>query len=177
LLASSAGRCDLIRSLSGMRRELAANTDARVLLGGKSHSFLGLYPGILEEALLAIGLNQPRYVMGGFGGAAYNVAQALMGDVPREFDLTFQRGKSPDYATSMDAYSQLRTARPALNLPSVDFAAATRKLQAYGAAAGRAPSELSRANGLSEDENRMLFATASLDEAMYLIMKGLQRVL
>ena len=70
LIASTAGRCDLIRSLSGMRRELAANTDARVLLGGKSHSFLGLYPGILEEALLAIERNQPLYVMGGFGGAA-----------------------------------------------------------------------------------------------------------
>jgi hypothetical protein len=34
-------------------------------------------------------------------------------------------------------------------------------------------SALSRANGRSDDENRLLFATASLDEAMYLIMKGL----
>ena len=100
-----------------------------------------------------------------------------MGKAPPEVDLAFQRGKSPDYAASMDAYAQLRAARPALNLPGIDFAAATRKLQAYGGAAGGAPSALSRANGLSEDENRMLFATASLDEAMYLIMKGLQQVL
>jgi hypothetical protein len=179
LMESISGRCDLVRSLSGMRRELAARTDARILLGGKRHSFLGLYPGILEEALLAIEHNQPIYVMGGFGGAAFNVAQALMGETPREFDMAFQRqhGKSTKYAEVMDKYEQLRMGRPELCLPSVDYGAATRALAAHGAAAGGAASALSHANGLSDEENRMLFATASLDEAMYLIMKGFERIL
>jgi hypothetical protein len=173
LIKSTAGRCDLIRSLSGMRRELSASTDARVVLGGRSHTFLGLYPGILEEALLAIEHNQPLYVLGGFGGAAHNVAQALMGNQPEELDITFQRAKSAEYGAAMDAYAQLRAQRPDLNLPAVDYGAATQILKAYGAMADGAPSALSRANGLSDDENRLLFATASLDEAMYLIMKGL----
>ena len=176
LLKTTVGRCDLIRSLSGMRRELAAGTEARILLGGRSHSFLGLYPGILEEALLAIGRNQPLYVLGGFGGAARNVVQALQGEKPAEFDMAFQRAKSPDYAAAMDAYGQLRTRRPDLNLPEPDFAAATQTLATHGAETGGAPSPLSQANGLSGDENRMLFATASLDQATYLIMKGLERI-
>ena len=171
LVKSAAGRCDLIRSLSGMRRELAANTDARIMLGGRPHTFLGLYPGILEEALLATAHNQPLYVLGGFGGAAHSVAQALMGNRPEGLDIEFQRAKSPEYATAIDAYVQLRAKRPDLALPAVDYGAAMETLAAYGAIDG-SPSALSRANGLSDDENRMLFATASLDEAMYLIMKG-----
>jgi hypothetical protein len=179
LMESIGGRCDLVRSLSGMRRELAARTDARILLGGKRHSFLGLYPGILEEALLAIERKQPLYVMGGFGGAAFNVAQALMGEAPKEFDMAFQRqhGKAIKYGEVMDAYAQLGTGRPELGLPDADYGAATQALAAHGAAPGGGASTLSRANGLSDEENRMLFATASLDEAMYLIMKGLERVL
>jgi hypothetical protein len=175
LIKTTAGRCDLIRSLTGMRRELAANTDARVVLGGRSHSFVGLYPGILEEALVATEHNQPLYVLGGFAGAAHNVAQALMGKQPVEFDIAFQRAKSPEYAAAMDAYAQLRAQRPDLNLPAVAYGAATQTLAAYGDTADGAPSALSRANGLSDDENRMLFATASLDEALYLIMKGLDQ--
>jgi hypothetical protein len=75
----------------------------------------------------------------------------------------------------MDAYAQLRAQRPDLNLPAVAYGAATQTLAAYGDTADGAPSALSRANGLSDDENRMLFATASLDEALYLIMKGLDQ--
>jgi hypothetical protein len=174
LIGSAAGRCDLFRSLSGMRRELTTRTDARILLGGRAHSYLGLYPGVLEEALLAIEHNQPLYVMGGFGGAAANVAHALMGGTPQQFDIAFQRAKSPEYSAALDQYDRLRARRPDLSLPSVDFAAAQSRLAVYGSAVSGTASALSRANGLSEDENWMLFATASLDEAMYLIMKGLE---
>jgi hypothetical protein len=175
-MKSTAGRCDLIRSLSGMRRDLADNTDARVVLGGKSHTFLGLYPGILEEVLQALGRNQPLYVLGGFGGAASNVAQALTGARPEEFNIGFQRERSPEYAAAMDHYAQIREQRPDLHLPAVDFDAVTEDLMRYGDTPKGSPSALSRANGLSDDENRLLFATASLDEAMSLIMKGLDSV-
>ena len=98
-----------------MRRELATNTDARVVLGGKPDNFLGLYPGILEEALLAISRKQPLYVLGGFGGAAGVVAQTLMGHRPAELSLEYQRAQSKGYAEAMDAYQAIRDRRPELD--------------------------------------------------------------
>jgi hypothetical protein len=50
-------------------------------------------------------------VLGGFVGAAHNVAQALMGNEPEELDITFQRTKSAEYGAAMDAYAQLRARR------------------------------------------------------------------
>jgi hypothetical protein len=175
LTETAAGRCDLIRSLTEMRRELAATTDARVLLGGKQHSFLGLYPGILEEALLGISRKQPLYVLGGFGGAGYVVAQALMGRRLPELNLDQQRAKSSAYAEAIDLYAMIRQRRPDLGLPAVDYETAAEVLASYGGHAGTERSQLSLDNGLSDIENEVLFSTASLDEACFLIMKGLSQ--
>jgi hypothetical protein len=176
LTQTARGRCDLIRSLTEMRRELAAKTDARVLLGGKQHSFLGLYPGILEEALLSIAQKQPLYVLGGFGGAGNVVAQALMGRRPPELSLDYQRAKSSGYAEAMDVYATICSKRPELGLPAVDYEAAAEGLASYGGRAGTERSQFSLANGLSDAENEVLFSTASLDEACFLIMKGLSQI-
>jgi len=176
LTQTARGRCDLIRGLTEMRRELAANTDARVLLGGKQHSFLGLYPGILEEALLSISQKQPLYVLGGFGGAGNVVAQALMGHKPLELSLEYQRAKSSRYAEAMDIYATIRSKHPELGLPAADYGAAAEGLASYGRPAQTERSQFSLANGLSDGENEILFSTASLDEACFLIMKGLSQI-
>jgi hypothetical protein len=176
LTQTARGRCDLIRSLTEMRRKLAANTDARILLGGKQHSFLGLYPGILEEALLSVSQKQPLYVLGGFGGAGNVIAQTLMGRGPPELSLKYQRAKSSAYAEAMDAYATIRSKHPELGLTAVDYETAAEELASYGAHAGTEQSRFSLANGLSDAENEVLFSTASLDEACFLIMKGLSQI-
>ncbi len=65
------------RSLTALREHLCAVTDARVLLGGKEDGYLGVAPGIIEEALLAIRAGQSIYAAGGFGGATATVAQVV----------------------------------------------------------------------------------------------------
>jgi hypothetical protein len=161
----------LARSLSAMRRELAAQTKARVILGGKPHSFMGIMPGIVEEALLTIRLHKPLYVMGGFGGAAGLVAKAILGDHPNALTLEYQTGKSPAYAEVIKLYDSERTSHPELGLPEINYAAIASEFADYGLAG------LSAANGLPETENREMLATGSIDSALFLLMKGLSTIM
>jgi hypothetical protein len=141
-----------------------------VVLGGKPHSFMGIMPGVIEEALFAIRRRQPLYVIGGFGGAAGLLGQAMLGQHPESLTLDFQQAKSPAYAEVVKVYERERTSRPALNLPAVDYPALVQELDAYGLAG------LSATNGLSEQENRELLATGSIDSALFLLMKGLSSI-
>lgn len=63
--------------LSAMRRKMLAETQARIILGGRVDTFKGDMPGIAEEALYSLEANQPIYVMGGFGGCARDVVEAI----------------------------------------------------------------------------------------------------
>ena len=62
---------------SSLRKRMTAETDGRILVGGKLRDFLGAMPGVVEEATLAIERGQPLYVAGGFGGAAAAVGRRL----------------------------------------------------------------------------------------------------
>jgi len=65
------------RSLTSMRRYMGAQTQGRVLLGGKRHGFQGEIPGLMEEALISLDNVQPLYLAGGFGGVTGDIAKAL----------------------------------------------------------------------------------------------------
>lgn len=64
-------------SLTGMRRLVAQQTDARIVLGGQIAGFKGEMPGIAEEALLSLKENKPVYVLGGFGGCSADIARCF----------------------------------------------------------------------------------------------------
>ena len=63
--------------LTAMRRAMLDRTDARVILGGRLDKYKGSMPGIAEEALLSLESERPVFLIGGFGGCARSVAQAL----------------------------------------------------------------------------------------------------
>ena len=74
--------------LSDMRRVMANQTMARVIVGGKitprlyendTNGYSGIYPGILEESWRSLLAKKPLYVVGGFGGAAGVTADLLQG--------------------------------------------------------------------------------------------------
>jgi len=156
--------------LSHMRAEITKRTHARVVLGGKPHSFRGIMPGIVEEALLAVRNRQPLFVFGGFGGAAGLVAHALVGELPERLTLDFQRRASPEYEGLMSVYERERADHSELNLPAVDYPALVQELAIYG------PAGLAQTNGLTKAENHELFTTGSIDSALFLLMKGLSRI-
>jgi hypothetical protein len=170
LQETAEGRYALGRSLAEMRRQATAATRARIVLGGKIHSFVGLLPGILEEVVLSIQAGHAVYVLGGFGGAAHLVAAALAGEKPESLTRAWQERVSPSYRETLTYYDAKRNAEPSLSLPTVDYETAVARLNRHGT------SGVAAANGLDADENGFLFSTASVDAALYLVMKGLVAV-
>ena len=71
--------------LSDMRKRMAEETDARIIIGGKTTGYQGDRPGVLEEALLFVHAGKPLYVVGAFGGVAGEIASYLMGQGSGEF--------------------------------------------------------------------------------------------
>lgn len=65
--------------LTKMRERMNRDVDARVLMGGKTAGFKGKYPGLVEEAVMALSTHKPMYIMGMFGGAAREIIHSLSG--------------------------------------------------------------------------------------------------
>jgi hypothetical protein len=65
------------QGLTSMRRVMLRATDARVVLGGRVEGYKGVMPGIAEESLLSLQTRQPLFLIGGFGGCARDIAEAL----------------------------------------------------------------------------------------------------
>ena len=92
--------------LTAMRRTMCAETDARVVLGGRVRDYKGRMPGIAEEVLLSLESRQPVFLIGGFGGCAGDVAGALgladsptgslAGSRPTGADIRLFRRYGPD---------------------------------------------------------------------------------
>lgn len=85
-------------AFSAMRLFMAADEDIRVVLGGKTHDYLGHFPGIAEETLYSLVAGKPVIELGAFGGCAGDVAHALLRGTVPERELT-----GPGYAPVMRA--------------------------------------------------------------------------
>jgi hypothetical protein len=68
---------DWADALTAMRDVLTRASDARIVLGGRIEGYKGRMPGIAEEALTALEVGQPLFLLGGFGGCARDIAVAL----------------------------------------------------------------------------------------------------
>lgn len=147
-------------SLSKMRNEMTDSIDARIALGGKPSNCNGGLPGILEEVYLSLIKVQPVYLVGGYGGCAYEIAQTLMG-----------KKKVADFAYSLldGLFLQEYNFHSGDNgYPPVSIAKFASALE------GRGFDCLN--NGLSNDENIELATTRSSYRIVNLILKGLTRV-
>ena len=148
------------RCLTKMREEMANHCSAHVFIGGRAKGFRGKCPGVLEEALIAIGKEHPVYFAGAFGGVSNAIGQALQGHRPEILTKEYQL-KDPSYSALYDLYNE-RTPR---NLIDYDKYLAT--FAEWGI------DGLSAANGLSPDENKRLFITPHIQEIVYLVLKGI----
>lgn len=145
-------------ALTQMRTQMNSAISARIVLGGRVSGQQGLFPGIAEEAALALRSGVPLYVAGGFGGCGRVVASSLNGSRPIEMSVEYQLEHTPRYRELLEA------ATSAGQAPS--FAAILDTFAAAG--------EEGLHNGLDEDENRHLFATDDVDEVVALILRGLR---
>jgi hypothetical protein len=63
--------------LTAMRRRVAKQAQARIVVGGVVEGYKGRMPGIAEEVALSFEARQPVFLVGGFGGCARDIAADL----------------------------------------------------------------------------------------------------
>jgi len=147
-------------ALTNMRTLMNAEINARVVLGGKFRGQQGLYPGVVEEAALALKSGIPLYVIGGFGGCGRLIASALNGSRPDELTVDYQLEHTRYYADLLGA------AVSAGQKP--EFSDMVHSFVAAGVGGLN--------NGLDAQENDDLFGTDDIDEIIALILRGLRSV-
>ena len=142
---------------------------ARILLGGKVDGYAGFLPGIFEEALTTWQSKRPVYILGGFGGAAEVLADAMLArvDPPPELSLDWHKQRNPGLATLLDGARQF-TVPSGLHDIEKSFEAVSEFVM-------RARENLSDTlmTGLDEDQNRELLKTGNIANAVRLVRCGL----
>lgn len=156
------GRYCRARALTWLRRRLNEVSHARICLGGRTAGFGGRYPGVAEEALLAIEESKPLYLVGLLGGAAQRVIDAMTGKpvphLPTDAVLSAMYADPPPEETTGDVRD--RRYEP-------------EQLWRLFTDAGRLALQV---NGLPPDGNDELASTGSIDRAIHLILAGLAKV-
>lgn len=102
------------RALTGLRRHLARETDARVLMGGRRSGFQGSMPGVLQEAAMTIDAQRPVFLAAGFGGATWDAAHAL-GLISAEWPELGGEGRNVDALAQLEDVARAVGWRPTTN--------------------------------------------------------------
>ncbi|MGB8170495.1 MAG: TIR domain-containing protein [Chthoniobacteraceae bacterium] len=156
--------CWRARGFTAMREQMNADLQARVLLGGKIEGVTGPWPGVVEEAWLALKERKAVFLLGAFGGATRDVIGTLRGEkVPRmtkEWNLASQ-----DRKPIVEAWDRWA---PAHGLPPVSYA------PPVPVNAGEWWKVLN--NGLDQAENERLAETVHIPEMVALVLRGLGRL-
>jgi len=153
------------RGLTFLRHRLNGASHARLCLGGRHGGAAGRYPGVIEEALLAVRDNKPLYLAGFLGGATGQVIDAIEGkQMPDDFcrPTSLLRLYEEPPAKEFDA----RT----LNDRIIDRDAIWKEFVEAGCA------RLVATNGLSVEENHALLHTPIIDQVIELVLIGLSRL-
>lgn len=147
---------------SDMRNMMAQNSHARIVVGGKQSKFLGYVPGIVEEAYYSLKANKPVYIIGGFGGAAKSLSKVICGELPNELTNVFQY--NDEILQNFKKVYQEKASVP------MDYDKLIHFFKQFNLEV------LSELNGLSIDENLVLFESQNIHEIVFLIMKGLKKI-
>lgn len=153
------------------RSESVPPVSARIVLGGKLQGFSGFLPGIFEEVLLTLERGIPLYLLGGFGGAAEVLAEALLAPAPAPLPEALARDWLDRRQPALAALNQRGNARPLpWGVRGTDAALAALRVQLTNARANL-PGALH--TGLSDEETRELMRTRDMRRAAALVHKGL----
>ena len=145
------------RCLTCMREKMISDCDIRICAGGKCSGYKGCMPGVLEEIKIAIDYKKPLYLLGGFGGITEKVCRYLMDkSLPEELTQEWQIKNNPNSESLLQAYKS--------EISLVDYSWV------------KNISIDSLHNGLDQEDNCKLFTTPFVDEAVYLISKGLRNM-
>ena len=153
-------------SLTKMRQEMIADCDVRICAGGRRSGYKGCMPGVLEEILIAMEQNKIIYLLGGFGGVVADICKLLCSDnnqscnVCDALDYNWQIANNPGYSELLRRYEDCGS--------GIDYKDIYSRLSKL--------SENGLNNGLSYEDNKKLYQTVFVDEAIELIFKGLKHL-
>jgi len=147
---------------SDMRNTMAQNSHARIVVGGKQSNFLGYMPGIVEEAYYSLKANKPLYIIGGFGGAAKSLSKVICGEIPNSLTNKYQ------YAD--EVLQRFRKAYFEKASVPIDYDNLIDFFKQFNL------DVFSNLNGLTVNENLVLFESQNIHEIVFLVMKGLKQV-
>lgn len=163
----------LIRSqcLTKMREESINRSDARVFAGGKIRSYSGRMPGVVEEFIISLKTGKPIYLVGGLGGVTKLICDGiLLQKVPRELMKDWQESynKYLEYPNLeyKKLYKKLVKCKNSINYENLICIFSAPDLLKY----------LSHRSGLTEKEYKRLMETPFVDEAVHLIIEGLDNI-
>ncbi|RAS91807.1 hypothetical protein A3863_04835 [Priestia endophytica] len=152
------------RSLTLMRERMDSEIDIRLIIGGKTLGYKGKYPGLVEEAYIALKNEKPVFLIGAFGGAAKCIIDVMEHGKSDELTQEFQC-KDKEYAEFKNYYNKEALKE---NLEKIDYNSLQRFFHTIGIE--------NLNNGLTEEENKILFRTTNLTEMLSLVLKGLKNI-
>ncbi|QKF66559.1 TIR domain-containing protein [Arcobacter venerupis] len=148
-------------TLTKMREVMTKNMDIKIVAGGKNENFAGKYPGILEETYLAVIDEKPVYLVGGFGGGTKKIIDTLKGDISEIFSVEYQL-KNPSFKKLYEYYESIGESE------KIDY----EKMNLFFKEKGIKGLN----NGLTIEENEILFESTNLYEIVSLIIKGINNI-
>ncbi|SHH13044.1 hypothetical protein [Desulfosporosinus lacus] len=118
-------------------------------------------PGVLEEIIIAVEMKRPFFLLGGFGGVTASVRKLIQNEkiIPQELTQDWQVQNNSGYKELLDFCSSRDVQY------SVEYASLFRNLKSENLN-----------NGLSTEDNVLLFNTPFIDEAQHHIFKGLKSI-
>jgi hypothetical protein len=152
------------RGLTFLRHRLNDACDVRLCLGGRRSDSGGRYPGIIEEAFLAVAAKKPLYLASFLGGATEQVVDAIEGK-PMGDDFCRTTSLRDLYLTPPVKESDPAT----LDDRIVDRAVIWKRFAETGS------KKVAATNGLTVEENDELLHTPVIDRVIELVLTGLSR--
>jgi len=148
-------------TLSKMRKKMTQEMDIRIVAGAKIEGFLGKYSGVLEETYMALEAKKPVFIIGAFCGVAGKIIDALQGEQPKEFTLDYHL-KNASFKSLYEYYQSIGEEK------IFCYNIMLESLNSWGVEGLN--------NGLSVEENKILFTSQNIYEIIYLILKGIRIV-
>jgi len=146
--------------LTKMREEMISACDARICVAGKCTGYNGKMPGVLEEVLIALRMEKPVFIVGGFGGITASIGQVIFeGVVPDELTFEWQTQNNNEYQKDL-AFSLLRDPSDIVEYKEIIDSLKNAKLR----------------NGLDTEDNIRLYNTPFIEEIVFLVLKGLKTI-
>ena len=147
---------------SDMRIKMSQDCDARIVLGGRLKNFVGYFPGIVEETFYSLTEGKPIYLVGAFGGATKLLIRVLCGDKPIELTNEFQ--------LDSEFFINFRNFCQGKSTVNFDYNSLFEYFQKYSI------DSIAKHNGLTIEENNILFESTNIHEIVFLIVKGLLNI-